>query len=316
MANIYYKNPQSNLFTQLTYKDFGAAAAYHTHTHEDIVIRKANTVPTQYIPQVLPISKGGTNNDNNININKTGIFAATMNTSKISRIATDNDGGVLGYFNRADNFPSFEIWPVTAGGTGCTNVEDVMNNFKIGVTNTDKIQYINWNSYHSVNAFLTNSRTRVIFSIILPFSLLPHTTGFLELYPIFMQQTSATTTTTYKRSNYIYGFTAPFSTDEYNTETNDCIYEYGWNNNGIAGHVDETSPQGNIVTYASGLGPVFDDNQQLLYYSTGNIITVYMNLKKIPPSNSEFANNYPLLISLGYGLNSLTNQIILPRKVV
>ena len=38
MTKIYYKNPQTNILTKLTYKDFGAAPEFHMHQGNSIGI--------------------------------------------------------------------------------------------------------------------------------------------------------------------------------------------------------------------------------------------------------------------------------------
>lgn len=317
MTILYYKNPQSNNnFSQLSYQDFGAAAAFHMHSAKDIEILDAHT--DEVIHQVLPTWQGGSGIIYNTSI--AGIYAGNHKDYKIEKIGIDKNLGVFGYYNQQYNYPSFQIWPVTAGGTGCNNQLDTIKQFGIGAKET--IEGINLNNQHIMDAHLTNTDNgvEIQFSIHLPFQLLPNTQGILSLYPLLANQTSNTITTggSCPTSNFLYGFNAFFSTDQPSLNEN-CIYEYGFidnssdTNNGEAGRVDESdqASKGSVIIYAYSGGPHFNDNQELEYYQDSSIITVHMILAETP--NSNFKNNSVLLLLLDKGWKRLKNQLLITK---
>lgn len=329
MTQIYYKNPQQQ-FIKLTYKDFGAAAAYHTHTIDDI---KATSVSNVYqtIPQIADTAQGGTATSVLSPTISAKILSSTLKTYDLSQITTNN--GVLGYFDGATNPPSFQPWPIVAGGTGATSQEDAICQFGLGITNTATVvlqeQDNYWtfplNNAHILDAHVTGEgdkeKTIIEFSIYLPFQLLPNTTGILELYPyIFNQPTTTPTSASYYVSYYTYtttnnttatgpsleGFQAEFQTNSV-VASQDVIYQYGFNSNtGLAGYVDPSTSHGNITIEAYGAGPVYEKNQ-LKYYQAGHILTVVMEFNEV--INDNFKNNTSVILFLDQGLNNLTNQI-------
>ena len=346
MAQIYYKTPQ-NQFIKLTYKDFGAAAAYHTHEYTDIIVKEANTLSDIEIPQIAQISQGGTGHGNWNRNNVAKILGTSITDYQLSQIPVDN--GVLGYYNGSDNLPSFKPWPISAGGTGATNQNDAITNFQLGITNQTAVvqnqEQDEWtwnlNSEHILDAHLTSNCTAVEFSIYLPFQLLPNTTGWLDLYPLITSQPNLVNNTTtaaavyYPQYTYtptastttatgtaLEGFSAKFITDyseqmengntQYGVTTENCIYQYGYNTStGYAGLVSST-PQGSVRIESYSAGPKYNKNK-LLYYQAGHILTIYMNFNE-PVISASNADNKPIFLYLNYGLNSITNQIRISKS--
>lgn len=146
MANIYYNN--NGTITQLTANDFEAAAINHTHTSSDII-------------GTLPISKGGSNRSTNYNYN--GVYYGTAANEDL-RVA-HSDNGVFGYYDGPNTAPSFQTWPVTNGGTGCTSTYQINNYFQNAfAADTDISRGIDFNN-RLLHGFLTTSRTELVFTL-------------------------------------------------------------------------------------------------------------------------------------------------------
>ena len=310
MTKLYYKNSQTNDFKQLTYKDIGAASLTHTHTMKDI---QATDMNGKSILQQLSMSNGGANIVNQSK-NSAGIYAAKENLSHIQAIPINN--GVFGYYNGSNYYPNFQLWPTTAGGTGCTNALDTAKKFGIYKTNTQTTYTLDLNYRHIMDAYFTNTMKKIVFSIYLPFQLLSKTVVYISLYPWLVQQNSVNTNT-YANSKWLCGFSdIAFTVGEYK-EILDCIFYYGHGGDGNteAGRALPDEPQGNIIIRSYGGEPVFNNNNQLLYYQAGHIISIEMIFKEAIPiatSSSEFQNNRPLQLIFNKGLKTLKNQLVIP----
>ena len=350
MTQIYYKTPQ-NQFVKLTYQDFGAAAAYHTHEHTDITIKDASSLIDVEIPQIAQISQGGTGHGNWNRNNVAKILGTSITDYKLSQIPVDN--GVLGYYNGNNKLPSFKPWPISAGGTGAISQNDAISNFQLGITNNATIvqeqetDYWTWNlnGEHILDAHLTNNCKAVEFSIYLPFQLLPNTVGWLDLYPLITVQpnlnSSATITSAALYPTYSYTPAATTTTPTPATITSAVLK--GFSAKFITDYVSSTeAEEGNstglvtencIYTYGydsttgyAGLtntepeGNVIIEaysagpkynKNKLLYYQAGHILSVRMDFKTDIVSSGD---NLPILLYLNYGLKSITNQIKISKS--
>lgn len=327
MTRIYYKNPQTNTLTALTYKDFNAASIWHTHTWKDIYkqqlkydsINTNKIVDGDEIPQSLSIIRGGAVFDQSTTQTTDGIYAIKSGDREIKKIVAKN--GVFGYFNGANNYPSFEIWPIVAGGTGATSPEETIQNFCGGITNlSNTTQTIDLRYKYSTDAYITTGKTDIVMSLYLPYQFLPNTTGILQYYTKFINQPGTTTAAeAHGTASYAYGFSANFRTDEpEGVTTNDCIYKYGWTVptgtvSGTTGRIG--SALGKVTVHAYG-AQIKNNNNQLIYQD-GSVLTVCMNFTQV--FDDTFSNNTPVFIANGYACTDdyvppLKSQIILPSK--
>lgn len=331
MAKIYYKNSLED-FISLTYKDFGAAPAYHTHTYKDIQYRLVEKdkdtqeiIKQEMIPQVFPAEQGGTNMTS-LNNWKAGKILYASPTG-INPININN--GVFGYFNGANNPPSFQTWPISAGGTSANNQYQAICNFDIGAMSTDTPHYINLNYHHIFSAHYIMDKTEDVwapiieFSIYLPYQLMPNTRGTLDLYLHIIQQPNMGTTrsTTFYYPTYTYNNTqhpallgfhdASFVVGASQTSRN-YVQLYGYNQTNTptpintGGLVDPKTFCGDVTIDSCTGGPISDTST----YQTGHILNIQIKLSSgILPE--QFIENYPVTILLDKGLDNLTNQIVL-----
>lgn len=323
MAQIYYKNSQTNILTPLSYQDFNAASIWHTHTWQDIYKEEYQTdatgkiIPGNEIPQSLPITKGGAHIQSSNTQTTNGVYALKSGDTTIQKIPAKN--GVFGYFNGANNYPDFDIWPIVAGGTGATSAEEVAQKFRICITNIPGTTQIIPLSYiYSYDAFITSSKTNVWASIHLPYQFLPNTVGVFQYYPKIVNQPGTTTSATaYGTENYVYGFSANFTTNETVTST-ECIYKYGWTapSGSVSGTTGKIgSALGDVTLHTYG-AEIKNTNNQLIYQD-GSIITLNMSFTTTP--NNSFTNNTPVFLFNGFAVSDtyvppLVSQIILPPK--
>lgn len=314
MATIYYKNSQTNNFIPITYKDFNAASMWHTHTWNDIKVYDYDT--NEEIEQVLSPLDGGCNVERTIGTSAGGIY--TINTSYpiVKQIPATN--GVLGLYSN-NNYPSFQAWPVIAGGTGSTSREQAMKKFSIAAP-----QIIPLDFKYTSNAYLSNNNTQIRFSIDLPYQLLPNTTGEIELYARFITQNNinAASSSDFQENidgtKYIYGFAAHFNTSagQEGVTTTNCLKKYGY----TATEGATAEPYGTIGEIGNPLGSVtvwtfganIDENENgKLTYIDGSIITIEMTFDE---ALSTLANNWPVLILdayvIGYSFNNDTTKIL------
>lgn len=314
MGKIYYKNSQ-NTFSELTYTDFGAAPASHTHTASDII-------------QKIPVTKGGTGVANNSP--SVGMYYSTYNNQDMRIAPVAN--GVFGYYDRSNTYPSFQVWPLTAGGTGHTTQNDVMTYFGTAVGNDEVGHEHIFNYQHCVNAGITSSRTNLFTTMYLPWHVLPGTTGTLSLYAVIWSQnttnkgiaysyagivsggntTGAHNNTTKETAsghtgeyqyNRMFGFTdVPFEVGVWST-TENCIYKYYGDGTRI-----NTTTYGNIGIGVYTAGPCTYNDKTV--YGCGHYIRISWTFSS--NQNTNFTNNIPMFVVLNRGLSTVTNKIVIP----
>lgn len=296
MATIYYRDPQTNNFIPITYKDFNAASIWHTHTWNDIKVYKydKNNLNTkEEIPQTLSILDGGANIEPSSNKNSSsGIYSINIQNSSIKQIFAKS--GVLGYFNGANNYPEFDTWPIINGGTGAKSQKEVQQNFQITAP-----KIINLDYRYTTNAYLTSGKQDVYMSLYLPYQLPENTEGTISLYLKIINQPSTAPAVAYGTDSFIYGFNARLSTIAEQTwiQTDNCIYKYIWDaTNQTVGAIGE--PLGNVKTYVAS-GKITNNNNEIIY-TEGGIVNIGMCFSSI--INANFKNNIPVLIAMGHAV--------------